>query len=272
MTIKLIAVDMDGTFLDDAKSYNRPRFMALYQRMKHQGIRFAVASGNQYWQLRSFFPEIGLQLGLAPENGAWVLCGDRDLFNGAFSHEQLRRIIGVLLQLPDVEIVVCGKRSAWTLSHYRDEVKQAAAHYYPRLEQVDDFAGIESHDTFFKFALNLPDATLAQTMAWLCDTLGDIVTPVTSGHGSIDLIIPGLHKAHGLDLLRRHWNIDSGKVLAFGDGGNDTEMLQQADFGFAMANAPGVVQALTPHRAPDNNQEGVLEIIERALNHAPPFD
>ncbi len=54
MGIKLIAVDMDGTFLSDQKSYNRERFMAQYQQMKAQGIRFVVASGNQYYQLISF--------------------------------------------------------------------------------------------------------------------------------------------------------------------------------------------------------------------------
>ncbi len=51
MSIKLIAVDMDGTFLSDQKTYNRERFMAQYQQMKAQGIRFVVASGNQYYQL-----------------------------------------------------------------------------------------------------------------------------------------------------------------------------------------------------------------------------
>ncbi|VFS13864.1 phosphatase [Escherichia coli] len=40
MSIKLIAVDMDGTFLSDQKTYNRERFMAQYQQMKAQGIRF----------------------------------------------------------------------------------------------------------------------------------------------------------------------------------------------------------------------------------------
>ena len=60
MGIKLIAVDMDGTFLSDQKTYNRERFLAQYQQMKTQGIRFAVASGNQYYQLISFFPEIAL--------------------------------------------------------------------------------------------------------------------------------------------------------------------------------------------------------------------
>ena len=54
MSVKLIAVDMDGTFLSDAKTYNRPRFLAQYARMKAQGIRFVVASGNQYYQLRIY--------------------------------------------------------------------------------------------------------------------------------------------------------------------------------------------------------------------------
>ena len=40
MSIKLIAVDMDGTFLSDQKTYNRERFMAQYQQMKAQGIDF----------------------------------------------------------------------------------------------------------------------------------------------------------------------------------------------------------------------------------------
>lgn len=30
MSVKLIAVDMDGTFLDDAKQYNRARFLRQY--------------------------------------------------------------------------------------------------------------------------------------------------------------------------------------------------------------------------------------------------
>ncbi|MEH1316930.1 HAD hydrolase family protein, partial [Citrobacter farmeri] len=62
MGIKLIAVDMDGTFLSDQKTYNRERFLTQYQQMKTQGIRFAVASGNQYYQLISFFPEIAHEI------------------------------------------------------------------------------------------------------------------------------------------------------------------------------------------------------------------
>lgn len=67
MSIKLIAVDMDGTFLSDAKTYNRPRFLAQYQRMREQGIRFVVASGNQYYQLISFFPSWSMKSPSSPK-------------------------------------------------------------------------------------------------------------------------------------------------------------------------------------------------------------
>lgn len=56
MTIKMIAVDMDGTFLDDQKEYNRERFEKIFRQLQEKGIKFVVASGNQYFQLKSFFP------------------------------------------------------------------------------------------------------------------------------------------------------------------------------------------------------------------------
>ena len=49
MTIKVIVTDMDGTFLDDAKQYDRARFMAQYQELKKRDIEFVVASGNLYY-------------------------------------------------------------------------------------------------------------------------------------------------------------------------------------------------------------------------------
>ena len=56
MTVKVIVTDMDGTFLNDAKQYDRPRFLAQFAQLRQQGIEFVVASGNQYYQLISFVP------------------------------------------------------------------------------------------------------------------------------------------------------------------------------------------------------------------------
>lgn len=46
MSIKLIATDMDGTFLNSQKDYNREHFADLYAELKKRDIKFVVASGN----------------------------------------------------------------------------------------------------------------------------------------------------------------------------------------------------------------------------------
>lgn len=60
--IKLVAVDMDGTFLDDQMHYNRTIFRKIYNYFKENDIYFVVASGNQYYQLKSFLMIIKMKL------------------------------------------------------------------------------------------------------------------------------------------------------------------------------------------------------------------
>ena len=114
MSVKLIAVDMDGTFLSDAKTYNRPRFLNQYQRMREQNIRFVVASGNQYFQLISFFPDIAHEIAFVAENGGWVVSAGDDVFNCQLPKDHFHTVIDYLQTLTNIEIIACGKRSAYT--------------------------------------------------------------------------------------------------------------------------------------------------------------
>ncbi len=82
MTVNVVVTDMDGTFLDDAKQYDRVRFMAQY-RTEKRNIEFVVASGNQYYQLISFFPELKDEISFVAENGALVYEHGKQLFHGS---------------------------------------------------------------------------------------------------------------------------------------------------------------------------------------------
>lgn len=83
MTVNVVVTDMDGTFLDDAKQYDRVRFMAQYQELKKRNIEFVVASGNQYYQLISFFPELKDEISFVAENGALVMNMASSCFTGS---------------------------------------------------------------------------------------------------------------------------------------------------------------------------------------------
>lgn len=70
--IKAIAVDMDGTFLNSNNDYDRKAFLELFKKLKAKEVRFVVASGNQYAQISSFFPEIWREITFVSENGGLV--------------------------------------------------------------------------------------------------------------------------------------------------------------------------------------------------------
>ncbi|MGZ7222855.1 HAD hydrolase family protein, partial [Streptococcus pyogenes] len=73
MTIKVLATDMDGTFLTSNMDYDRERFERLFEIMQDQGIRFVVISGNQYYQIKSFFPDLQDMITIVGENGAYIV-------------------------------------------------------------------------------------------------------------------------------------------------------------------------------------------------------
>ncbi|MFI7964273.1 HAD hydrolase family protein, partial [Acinetobacter baumannii] len=70
MTVKILAVDMDGTFLNSKKQYNKARFLKQYEQLKQNNIHFVVASGNQLAKLITYFPEISHEIAFIAENGA----------------------------------------------------------------------------------------------------------------------------------------------------------------------------------------------------------
>jgi Predicted hydrolases of the HAD superfamily len=57
MAIKLVAFDMDGTFLNDQNTYNHQRFGEILQGLRAKGIRVVAASGSQYQRLQDQFDE-----------------------------------------------------------------------------------------------------------------------------------------------------------------------------------------------------------------------
>ena len=64
--------------------------------------------------------------------------------------------------------------------------------YYHRLQWTDDFK--EVSDQILKFAPTVPEEKTYFYYDMFRERLGGKVEPTTSGHGSIDLIVPGCHK------------------------------------------------------------------------------
>lgn len=259
--IKLVAVDIDGTFVRSDYTYDVPRFQSLLSRMNDAGCNFVVASGNQYYQLRDLFPGHEEELSFVAENGAFVKDHKELVFAADMPKETVDLVIDVCREYPDILNVLCGVNSAYcqrgTVS---EEFFELTKIYYHHLEWVDDFKEVK--DQILKFAPTVPEEQTYFYYDMFRKRLSGKVEPTTSGHGSIDLIMPGCHKASGLKRLVERWGISPDECAAFGDGGNDIEMLRYCGHSYAMANAPQNVKDAAGRVCPSNEEDGVLVTLE----------
>ena len=260
--IKLVAVDVDGTFVRSDYTYDVPRFKRILAKMKEAGCNFVVASGNQYYQLRDLFPGYYDELSFVAENGAFVKDKTELIFAADMPKETVNDVIDVCRQYPEIQNVLCGADSAYC---ERGSVSQAffdlTSIYYHRLKWVDDFKEVK--DRILKFAPTVPEEKTYFYYDMFREKLKGKIEPTTSGHGSVDLIVPGCHKASGLKRLAERWGITPEQCAAFGDGGNDIEMLQYCGYSYAMENASDAVKQAAKCICPSNEDDGVLVTLEK---------
>jgi Cof subfamily protein (haloacid dehalogenase superfamily) len=261
---RLVAVDMDGTFLRDDKTYDGPRFARLLEEVRRREIIFVVASGNQYYQLREFFPEHP-ELYFAAENGAMIVGPKGELAVNVLEPELVAPSVAAMRTRLAERMVVCGRRSAYMLASALPEAVALSKRHYYRLAQVDDFDNVD--DDVLKFTC-IPEEQHSVAVAWLREVLDERLVPTTTGPEFVDIIRRGVNKGAALEWLGIHFGIPMADMVAFGDGSNDLEMLRMVGHGVAVDNAHPRVHDVADARAASNNASGVLEYLERLLGLA----
>lgn len=264
MTIRAVATDIDGTFLTNSRDYDRALFRQVYQKMAARGIRFIVASGDQYYFLRSLFPAEAEQLAFVAENGVLTIDRGKELHCGRLTPENALAVWQYVAQLPGVHGVICGRKSAYVMKDAPQGFKRGMRQFYTRVREISTFADIQD-DLIFKFALTVPPTQLREISHAIDTRFAGIIRATASGYGAIDLIIPGMDKSYGLKLLLNRWGLDPAELVAFGDGENDLEMFELAGTSYAMGNAPANVQRAASQVIGTNDDQAVLHQLTQIL-------
>ena len=80
-----------------------------------------------------------------------------------------------------------------------------------------------------------------------------------------DIVTYDNSKAHGMEVICRHFGIRQEETLAFGDGANDIEMLQWAGIGVAMGNAEQIVKDHADLVTADVDHEGIEQAVNQIM-------
>ncbi|MFD9094808.1 Cof-type HAD-IIB family hydrolase [Streptomyces collinus] len=262
--IRLVVTDMDGTLLDDAKRIPDGLWPMLAE-LRRRGVLFSPASGRQYATLARQFADVAEGMVFIAENGTYVVRDGVELGSDPLERSVAADVARTVRRLAadgvDVGAVVCGKRAAYV--ERADEAFLAQVRkYYVEHRVVEDVTAVE--DEVIKVAL-FDFGPVERTTAPALEAFAATGQVVVSGEHWVDVMNGTANKGAALRGLQRELGITPAQTMVFGDYLNDLEMLDAADWSFAMSNAHPEVVRRARHLAPSNNDNGVLRTISRVV-------
>jgi hypothetical protein len=259
--IRLIATDMDGTLVDDAKQIH-DELWPLVDELHARGITFCPASGRQYYNLVQEFGDVAGEMVFIAENGTYVVAHGREITSDGLGLDVARQLVRRIRGIPEAGAILCGKRSAYIERRDPPFVTQART-YYARLRIVEDLLEVADDDvlkvTVYDFVSG--EHNTAPRLSDMRYTHQVVI----SGPHWVDVLSPTASKGHALRQVQAALGVAPDQTMAFGDFLNDLEMMDAATYSFAMANAHPLLKERARWVAPANNANGVVRTIRAVL-------
>lgn len=260
---KLVVSDLDGTFLNNEGEFDRARFTDVYNQMQQQGVQFAACTGKQCERVEELFEGF---------EGIWIL-GDsatRIKRDGQVVQEftlarelALQSIEEIEAFDPDMIVIACTGDAAYVRDTLADEDYNLVKRSYReviRVSSVDEIPG-----SFVKVTVFDAKGRSAELRLRIEAKLGGRMYIVDSEPRWLDITALGTHKGETVTKLQQMLDVTREETLSFGDGENDVELMQIAEFSFAVSNACENTKAAAAFVTKSNVEDGVLLTVEKLL-------
>lgn len=256
--IKLVVSDIDGTLLPDGGHDMNPELYEVILKLRAAGMQFAAASGRQWASIEQVFDPIKEKIFYLSDNGAYVgCCGRRLIVNPIERHLVVDMIQDI--RAAGLIAMYSGPDMVYLDDPDEDFYDWLVNGYKFRVQRVEDILKVDDPcikiSAYKKFGIE--PATTA-----IREKYNDKMKITISGDMWMDCMKTGINKGAAVKLLQDSLSIKPEETMVFGDQLNDIEMLKQAYYSFAVANARPEVKVAARFEADSNVQDGVLKILK----------
>ncbi|NQN10848.1 HAD family phosphatase [Streptococcus suis] len=267
--IKLIALDMDGTLLNEQKELKQPQIDAIHQAIE-AGVKIVLCTGRPLVGVKPFVEQLGFDTEeefIIVNNGCsthstkdWSLIDWEELSISDIDY------LSTFIENDDVQISLFDEEDYFVLAEKANarvnldaglvgmtpqpiNLKEAKSGQYRFFEAM--FVGEKEHIDAFE---NQHNPVLSQGYS-----------TVRSQDYLLEILPNGASKATGLKKLADRLGILPEEIMAMGDANNDLEMIEFAGLGIAMGNANEQVKAIAQDITDTNENNGVAKAIEKHI-------
>lgn len=262
---KLIALDIDGTLVNDEKKITE-RTKSAIKAARERGVTVVLATGRpidgiiRYLEELDMFTENDYALSY---NGALVLKSkDREVVSKVgLLGSDLKYLFNLSKEL-DVNIHAFSEERG-LITPKENKYTEIEATLNNIKYNLDDYSDISDDHSFIKIMMIDEPEKLDKAIEKLPKEVYEKYTVVKSAPFFLEFMNKKVNKGVGVELLAKHLNIKQEEIITMGDAGNDLHMIEYAGMGIAMGNATNDIKTIANYITESNNEDGVAKAIEK---------
>jgi len=234
--IKLIALDMDGTLLNEKQEISEGNRQAIY-KAREKGVTVILSTGRSILTCQEYAKSLNLLSYVITVNGSEIWERGQILERNPLQTELVQWMW---------ELSQSYKTNYWATSTdhvWRNQIPECIANHQ-----------------WLKFGFEIEDDEIRESVLKLLLNQSQLEIS-NSSPVNIEINAAGINKASAIVKVCERLNISMENVMAIGDSLNDIAMIQQSGLGIAMGNAQKAVKESADWVTASNIEDGVSEAI-----------
>ncbi|MBD2845692.1 HAD family phosphatase [Paenibacillus sp. IB182496] len=241
---KLVALDMDGTLLNDRSEISDENAAAIARALE-AGVLVCFSTGRGFQSALPFAEQIGLETPMITVNGGEIWHRPHVLHRRRYLAPDIAERLHALAGRHD---------SVWYWGYTIENIYNKESWLDPG-ERIAD-----KH--WMKFGYDTPDDALRAELVSEIESWGGLEI-TNSSPTNLEINPQGVSKAAALGELCELLGLTMEQVVAVGDSLNDIAAIRAAGLGVAMGNAQETVKAAADVVTVTNNEHAVARVIAR---------
>lgn len=250
--IKIIFFDIDGTLLPFGQRYLDAQLITALKTLQQKDIKLFIATGRPSFVVPSF-PSIEFD-GVLSYNGAYCYNQHEVIYNNPLDRKDIFTLIqnAAAMDRP----VGIATQKLLGCNFYSRDLQEFFSIANEELYIIDDYEEKLKEDIYEMMVpvieqeeqALLKNVTTLKCMRWFPK--------------AVDVVSIDGGKAKGIEKILAYYGYTIDEAMAFGDGGNDVDMLTYCGTGIAMGNAMDIAKQASDYVTDTVDKDGIIKALQ----------
>ena len=253
--VKIIFFDIDGTLVKLGKNEISTNVLQTLKDLKKEGIQLFIATGRPFFEIPKFE---GITFdGYISFNGSYCISNNQVIHQNVIDKEDVLAVIQNASNMNHY-VQISGK-DKMLANGYEENLEK-----YFKIARQDLYVSDQFHDLVNEDVFQMVVAVKENEYEELLKNTKNLKI-VSWWSDACDVIPKDSGKANAIQKILDYYGYQKEEAMAFGDGGNDKDMLMAVGMGIAMGNAIDEVKKIADYVCDSVDNDGICGAINKFI-------